>query len=214
MEDKIMSKAYNPDGNFQVPKAIASYLSKCPRLLPGEIEVDYWGLRDLITEDLCPATNTEWFVLADVTGLCWEIQRYTRWKDAILAVHRAAALESALQRTHFASAAPNNLPMRIIISRQEAEQWRTDPEQRDVINARLAAHGYDEETLNAGALVEALIPLAAIERLVASARSQLNTMLKGVYVRREFSDRARNALDKQLKLSAAVAAPGQIAATN
>jgi hypothetical protein len=32
------------------------------------------------------------------------------------------------------------------------------------------------------------------------------------YVRREFADRARNALEQQLKLSAGVTAPGQIAA--
>jgi hypothetical protein len=125
-------------------------------------------------EDLVPSTNIEWFVVADVAGLFSEIQRFTGWKGAILAAHRRAALESALELTHFASAAPNNRPMRIIISRQEAEQWRTDPEKRGALNKRLAEHGYDEETLNAGALIEAMVPLATIERFLASARKQLN----------------------------------------
>jgi hypothetical protein len=205
-----MSKTHNPAGDLEVPKAIAPFVTKCPRLLPGESEMHYWDSFDLLMEDLVPATNVEWFVLADVAEVFWDIQRHRAFKGAILAVYRRAALELALQQTHLASAAPKTLEMRIAIARQEAEEWRTDPEKRRVLNERLAAHGYDEETINAGAMLEALVPLAAIERFLSSARKQFNTILKEVYVRREFADRARKALNERLKLAVEVPKPKQI----
>jgi hypothetical protein len=207
-----MSKTHNPTGDLEVPKQIARFVNKCPRLLPGESEMHYWDAFDLLMEDMVPATNTEWLVLADVAELFWDIQRYRAWKGAILAVSRRAALESALQQTHFVSAAPNSPDMRIIISKQEAEQWRTDPEKRGVLEARLKEHGYDEETLNAGALLEAQVPLAAIERFLSSARAQLNAMLKEVYVRREFAERARKAFDERLQAVVRSPKPKQIEA--
>jgi hypothetical protein len=47
--------------------------------------------------------------------------------------------------------------------------------------------------------MESLVPIAAIERFQASARSQLNAMLREVHVRREFANRARQALNEQLQ---------------
>src|SRR5258708_4104726 len=127
---------------------------------------------------------------------------------------RQGALEAALQVTHTSSFIPKTLPTRIIISRKEAEQWRTDPEKRRELEARLAGRGYDEETLNAGALMEALVPLATIDRFLSSARGQLKAMLKEVYVRREFIERARNALDERVEALQRGAQQKQIAAPN
>jgi hypothetical protein len=206
-----MTEILNPGKNLEIPKEIARFVNQCPRLLPGETEMDYWALFDLLMEDMVPATNTEWLVLSDIVGLFWEIRRYVAWKGAILAVNRVAALESALQQTHFANVAPGTLDVRHIIARQEAEKWRTDPEQRRILDARLAAHGYDEVTLNAGALLEALVPIGAIERFLSSARAQLNGMLKEVYVRREFANRARQALDERLQAAAQPPKPQPIA---
>lgn len=204
-----MGAIQNP-GDLEVPKAIAPFVNKCPRLLPGETEKDYWALFDLLMEEMVPATNSEWLVLADVVGLFWEIRRYVAWKGAILAVSRTSAIESALQQTHPGIVVPGTMPQLIIIARQEAEQWRTDPQKRLVLEARLAAHGYDEETLNAGALIEALVPLATIDRFLSSARGQLNSMLKEVYVRREFADRARKALAERLQATVSSPEPKKI----
>ncbi|MDO9459274.1 MAG: hypothetical protein Q7N95_04065 [Alphaproteobacteria bacterium] len=205
-----MANTQGSGGNIAAPKALSPFINRLPRLLPGETETEYWALFDLLMEDMVPTTNTEWLVLADVVGLFWEIRRFTAWKGAILAVNRTAALESALQQTHPAIIVPGAMPHLIIKARQEAEEWRTDPNKRLVLEARLAAHGYDEETLNAGALIEALVPLATIDRFLSSARSQLNSMLKEVYVRREFADRARKALNDGLKATAPPANQKQI----
>src|SRR5258708_24478295 len=80
-----MDKSRRP-GDLEVPKKIAPFVDKCPRLMPGESEMQYGALFDLLTEDMIPATNMEWLVLADITGLFWEIRRYNAWKNAILAV--------------------------------------------------------------------------------------------------------------------------------
>src|SRR5688572_24057694 len=131
-----MAAIQNP-GDLEVPKAIAPFVTKCPRMLPGESEMDYWSLFDLLMEDMVPATNTEWLVLADVVELFWDIRRFTAWKGAILAISRTSALESALQQTHPANIVPGATPQLIIRARQEAEEWRTNADKRDVLNARL-----------------------------------------------------------------------------
>jgi hypothetical protein len=197
-----MNKSHYRMGDLKVPTAIMPFLDRMPRMLPGESEGDYWDLLDLLLLDMMPTTTSEWFVLADVVELCWEIQRYKAWKGAVLAVHHRAAVETALQRVQVSSVNLNPLPVRILMARKEAEEARTDPEKHRIMKAKLAEHGYDDVTLNAGALMEALVPLTTIDRFLVSARSQLNTMLKEVYVRREFAARARKTIDEQLKLEA------------
>jgi hypothetical protein len=197
-------------GNLEVPKNIAPFVNKHPRMLPGESVMDYWAMFDLLMDDMVPATNTEWLVLADVAELFWDMQRYRAWKGAILASHRLSSLERALRDTHRSRAFVGELPALIGIARTEAEEWRTDPEKRKVLEARLLEHGYDEETINAGALIEALVPLATIDRFLSSARTQLNAMLKEVGVRREFADRARKALDERVRALVQAPKPAQI----
>ena len=76
-------------------------------------------------------------------------------------------------------------------SREEAQEWRTKPQKRAVLEARLAEAGYGVDALNAGAFIEAQVPLATIDRFLCSARGQLNATLKEIGVRREFAERAR-----------------------
>jgi hypothetical protein len=54
------------------------------------------------------------------------------------------------------------------------------------------------------------VPLATIDRFLSSARSQLNAMLKGVHVRREFVDRASKALREQMQANSQAPKPKQI----
>lgn len=100
------------------------------------------------------------------------------------------------------------------VSNIDNDDATPDTKMRLVLEARLAAHGYDEETLNAGALIEALVPLAAIDRFLSSARGQLNGMLKEVCVRREFADRARKALAERPQATVPAPDPKQIGGLN
>jgi hypothetical protein len=183
------------------------FIAKCPRLLPGESEQAYHALFDMMVNEIEPQTASEWLVLADIVGLFWEIGRYRAWRGAILNVYRHDALAKALRDTHRGSSGMHQL---IIAVGKEAEEWRDDPAKREVLNKRLAKHGYDEEALNACAMLAALEPLSTIERFLSSARGQLNAMMKEVYVRREFAERARKALVEQIKEARQGAEPKQI----
>jgi hypothetical protein len=122
--------------------------------------------------------------------------RLRLWKNAILVVSRQAAVETALLRT-----LPYTVPdgkYRIMLSREEAKAWRTDPEKRDVLEARLVEAGYNTEALNAGAFMEAQSALATIDRFLCSARGQLNATMKEIGVRREFAERARKAFNERV----------------
>jgi hypothetical protein len=193
-----------------IPDQMVAFVGKCPRLLPGESEEKYFELFALMEIEIDPEQATEWLVLADIVGLFWDIGRYRAWKGAILNVYRASAIQTALRETHRSHAVVGDIPLLYKMARTEAEEWRTDPTKRKVLDARLAEHGYDEEALNATALLEALAPLATIERFLSSARSQLNAMLKEICVRREFADRARKALREQLQAATSVTPPKQI----
>jgi hypothetical protein len=207
--DDNMTKKYNPAGDLEVPKAIARFI-KCPRLLPTEDEMHYWEGFDALMEDVVPATNSEWFALNDMAGLLWDIQRQTAWKNAILTLYRRSALETALRDTHRARPVVGDAPAVIHMARQEAEEWRTDPEKRKALDARLAEGGYDEDTLNAVAFLEAMEPLSKIERFLSSARGQLNALLREVHGRREFAERARKAFEERLKAVESTPKPKQI----
>jgi hypothetical protein len=173
---------------WDVPRDMAPFVAKCPRLLPGESEEDYHALFHMMILEIEPQTAVEWLVVADITGLCWEIYRYRGWKGAILNTYRTQAIETALRAAHDPGAIVG-VPTVADRARKEAEEWCTDPVKREAINARLAKHGYDEEALNAGAMLEAIEPLAKMERFLASARGQLNVMLKEIHVRRRLVER-------------------------
>jgi hypothetical protein len=179
-------------------------------LLPGESEKDYYALFDLLIAEICPEEASEWLVAADIAGLFWEIGRYRAWKGDILNLKRRSALETALWETHPRRRVMSPAPVTVVMAKREADEWYADPQKRQVLEARLAEHGYDEEALNAAAFLEAIEPLSKIERFLASARGQLQIMLKQVYVRREFAIRARKALDDRLEAAAKVPQPKRI----
>jgi hypothetical protein len=82
------------------PRNMAPFVAKCPRLLPGESEEDYHALFHVMILEIEPQTAVEWLVMADITGLCWEINRYRGWKGAILNTYRTQAIEAALRAAH------------------------------------------------------------------------------------------------------------------
>jgi len=195
-----MNNAPTLEKEWKVPREMVAFVAKCPRLLPGESEDSYRKLFVMMVDEIEPQTASEYLVAADIIGLFWDIGRYRAWKDVILSLHRRNALETALRVTnHHQNAMVGETPAFNATERKEAEEWRTDPAKREVLRKRLADYGYDEEALNAGALLEALVPLATIDGFLASARGQLKAMLKEVYVRREFVERTRKALDERVQ---------------
>jgi hypothetical protein len=161
-----MAKTDSPAKEIMIPRHLVPFVGVSPALLPDELEENYYQLFDMMSEEIAPTTNLEWFAVDTIVDLLWDIGRLRLWKNAILVVSRQAALETALLRTH-PSTLPNG-PYRIKLSREEALEWRTKPQKRAVLEARLAEAGYDANALNAGAFIEAQVPLATIDRFLCS----------------------------------------------
>ena len=66
------------------------HLSEPSCLLPGESLRDFEAIRQMMVEDIQPATNIEWLWTLDLVELSWEILRYRRLKERILDAHRAS----------------------------------------------------------------------------------------------------------------------------
>ena len=194
-----MAESQGPSIKLTVPRGVAMLVGQSPPLLPDENEDDWYDLFDAMTQEIAPTTNLEWFAVADVVDILWDMSRLRLWKHAILVIGRHRALEEALMRTQNTTT-PSNHPMRIALTKQEAEEWRTNPEKKAVLKARLDEADYDVDGLNAGALVEALVPLAAIDRFLCSARGQLNATLKELGVQRKFAERARKAFEERIAM--------------
>ena len=107
---------------------------------PEEEDDDWYDLFNAMTDETAPTTNLEWFTVSDVADILWDRSRLRPWKHAILVIGRNRALETALLQTQN-STLPSTHPSRIAVSRQEAEQWRTNPEKHAVLQARLNEAG-------------------------------------------------------------------------
>jgi hypothetical protein len=182
--------------DFEVPDVLLPLVVAHPRLLPGETRDEYYLLLDLMVCTVVPDTDIEWLAAIDLAWLQWEIQRYRRWKNAIIMSNRAAALETALCKTHDGAAMPGAMTLIRAESKKHAQEMSINPHAHREVCAKLESHGYDADAINAGAFVHSIIPLATIEKLLSSARHQVTITLREVGFRREFERRAREAMKR------------------
>jgi hypothetical protein len=208
LEGAVMAESQVPK-KFTVPKSVALLVGQSPPLLPDEEEDDWYDLFNAMTEEIAPTTHLEWFAVNDVVDILWDMSRMRLWKHAILVIGRHRALETALLETQNFTT-PRHKLTRIALAKQEAEEWRTNPEKQAALEARLKRAGYDIDGLNAGAMMETLVPLAAIDRFLCSARGQLNATLKELGVQRKFAERARKAFDERIAIELKGSAVNQI----
>jgi hypothetical protein len=209
LDGATMVESQDPTKKFTVPRSVALLVGQSPPLLPSEEEDDWYDLFNAMAEEIAPTNNLEWFAVNDIVDILWDTSRLRLWKHATLVIGRHRALETALLETQ-SSTIPRRHPSRIALAKQEAKEWRTKPEKRDVLQARLDEAGYDVDGLNAGAMMEALVPLAAIDRFLCSARGQLNATLKELGVQRKFAERARKAFDERIAIELKGSAVNQI----
>jgi hypothetical protein len=197
--------------DFEVPGALMPLVLAHPRLLPGETSDEYFLLFEMMVCTIAPDTDIEWLATIDLAWLQWEIQRLRRWKNAIILTNRTKALETALYETHHAAAVPGAITMIWAESKMNAEEIITKPGSHRDLETRLESRGYDTEAINAGAFVHSLVPLAAIEKFLSSARHQVTATLREVGLQREFARRATAAM-KRVDADSAPEEPKQIEA--
>jgi hypothetical protein len=210
-----MSEIFTPEylqETLEVPDTILPFVLSIPRLLPGEKDDDYLRLFDIMAGDVIPDTDLEWLWTIELAWLWFEIDRYRRWKNAIILTNRTAAQRTALANTHSGGMLLGVIPMVEAEARLEQQTLMANPKD-PALNGRLLANGYDTDAINALAFVEGGGSLATVERFLTSARQQVTAILREVKSHREFARRANRATSLYLvekeTADAALAAAGK-----
>jgi hypothetical protein len=159
-------------------------------LLPGERLHDFEIIREMMIDEIRPATGIEWLWTLDLVEMSWEILRYRGLKNSVLDAYRAAAIEAILWRLDGAgipAAAAEILRLQTV---RTAAEWRDDPEAAAEIEARLQRHGFDAAAINAEVFVQARDTFAIFDELMQRAQHRRILLLREMSVRREFAKRA------------------------
>lgn len=190
-----MARIYTPKylkEQTEVPDEIMPFVLAGPRTLPGESEDDFFCLFDMMVLEVMPDAEIEWLWTIDLTWSLFEMQRYRRWKDAIILTGRSEALERALVRTNPAAAELGVTPSIRAMARSDSKVLQTNPNDR-ALNDRLNRQGYDDVTINAEAFIHSAAAIAVVEKFLASARHNAVATLREVKLHREFAKRAKEA---------------------
>jgi hypothetical protein len=153
-------------------------------LLPGENLGEYESLRDVIVDEIEPQSGIEWLWVADLIELSWDIFRYRALRQKMLEVRRQDAIEAMLQRIDLPGIPQAFKQSARDHTRQNTEQWRSDPTSGDEIETRLVKHGIDEGSLNAEVLVQAHEWFIMFDNLIQSAQTRRVLLLREINRRR------------------------------
>jgi hypothetical protein len=134
--------------------AIFRAISRPAPLLPGENLHDFESIRAIIIDDIKPQSGLEWLWTMDVIDISWDIVRYRSLRQKVLETYREAAIESVLQRLDLAGISNDFLQPARKYTKQNAAQWRADPQAAAEIEMRLASNGIDTEAINLEVLVQ------------------------------------------------------------
>jgi hypothetical protein len=155
-------------------------LAPPPALLPGESLERYQFMRQAILADIAPQSAIEWLLVIDVIELSWEIERYRLLRQKVVDLSRQRAIEQGLRRIDLIDpcAECNQAANRHI--RRNAVEWPTNPDTASEIEARLAAYGIDQQTINAGNLMQAREFFVLFQALLDAAQSRRISLLREI----------------------------------
>jgi hypothetical protein len=176
------------------PAELKSFSDPCD-LLPGENRGDFEAIRQMMVDDVQPETNVEWLWTLDLVELSWEILRYRRLKQRVLAQHRHCAIKAILLRLDGEGMPAERFQhLEFQIGRVAAE-WRDDADSAVEIEARLRQHGFDDTALDAEVFYQARGSFAMFDELMHAAQNRRMVLLREISIRREFVKRAKSSSD-------------------
>src|SRR5258708_27874112 len=134
--------------------AIFQAFSRPAPLLPGEDLHDFESIRAILIDDIKPQSGVEWLWTMDLIDISWDIVRYRSLRQKVLETYREAAIESVLQRLDLVGISNDFLQSARKYTKQNAAQWRADPQAAAEIEMRLASNGNDTEPINPHTLIQ------------------------------------------------------------
>jgi hypothetical protein len=168
---------------FSVPTGLEAF-ARPPSLLPGESLVEYQTLRDAIFGEIVPQGGIEWLLTLDLVELSWDIQRFRLLRQKTLESYRQRAIEQTLRRIDCAGIPAAFENAATCYTKQNALSWRQDREAAAEIEARLAAYGFDQNTIDTEVYVQAREVFFLFESLLNSAQQRRIFLLREINHRR------------------------------
>lgn len=159
-----------------------------PALLPGESIERYQLMRRAILSDIAPKSAIEWLLAVDVVELSWEIERYRLLRHQILIQYREQAIEQCLRRIDLIEISSDSNGQAHQQIRRNAWSWRNDLDAAHEIEARLAAHGFDQSTISAESLAQAREFYFLFQTLLDTAQSRRVSLLREIKFHRAGSN--------------------------
>jgi hypothetical protein len=87
--------------------------------------------------------------LSSISSNCpWEIERYRLLPHKVVHLFRQQAIEQSLRRIDLIELSPERHQAANRHIHRSAVEWQTDPDTASEIEARLAAYGIDQQTIN------------------------------------------------------------------
>ena len=174
-----------PSGETQlqptIPPEIENLLGKRP-LITGEHVEAYDDLLARVALEVKPAGIIEWLWVKDVVDLVWEARRLRRLRAALLYVAREEALKTVLQPLL-------ERGMRVsgyTEAKELASAWiRSDAAARKQVGALLRDNGLDIDAVMAQALSRKLDDIERIDRMITTADSRRDKVLREIEARRD-----------------------------
>jgi hypothetical protein len=161
------------------PEDLAT-LAPPPGLLPGESLERYHFMRQAIVSDIAPQSAIEWLLVIDIIELSWEIERYRLLRTNVLRNFRQQAIEQGLRRIDLAGSFPEDDPTANRHIHRNAVDWQIDPDAASEIETRLAAHGIDQQAINAENFVQAREHYLLFQALLDSAQGRRIALLREI----------------------------------
>lgn len=150
-------------------------------IMPGEDRQQFEALRWMIVDEVRPKTPLRWLLCLDLVDQSWEILRYRRLKQKILATRREIGIRAVLERI---DGAGSEDPTRAYLEcSRSAAAWRDDATTAIEIERRLGAAGYDAQAIDAEVLVQSDAAFLLLDRLMQTAQARRLVLLRelGVY---------------------------------
>ena len=148
--------------------------------------------------DIQPFKTFEWIAFAEMVSILWALQRYRRWRDALLLTAEDTAVFSALVKVHSPGIDGAEGTTRAAAHIDVGTMQRSAAG-RAQVEARLAEAGFDDDGLNAQCYLAMSPYVLDLERLMAGLRKQYFALLRELTLSRAFVLRAREIIDKESK---------------
>jgi hypothetical protein len=192
---------------LSMPAELRPFSEPC-ELLPGESRRDLESIRQMMIDDVQPETNMEWLWTLDLVELSWEILRYRRLKQRVLAVYRHSAIRAILLRLDGDGMPAEHVQQLEFQVERITAEWRDDVNAAVEIEARLRQHGFDDTVVNAEVFSQTRDLFAMFDGLMHAAQNRRMILLREISIRREFAKRAKRSSDllisgKLVRVSAA-----------